>query len=336
MSFDLQALKTAVAAHHRVARIVVTATNGSAPRAPGTAMLVWSTGQDGTIGGGQLEFDATVQAREMLKHDGVWKRSHKTKALGPELGQCCGGSVTLLTECFEASSLKSTAAETEKHGVFARPLNSDQDIATARPLGVERVLTTARATGNQVELQRIDGWLVEPLVCDEAPLWIFGAGHVGRALVDVFNALPYTITWIDTAADRFPLDVSPNVDVVHAPNIGDIVSFAPPNARHLIVTYSHALDLELCHRLLLHPTSGVGLIGSKTKWARFRKRLAALGHTPAKISTITCPIGTPEIGKSPAAIAVGVAARLMLNDARDSRAFSGSAVTRQSKKETAT
>jgi xanthine dehydrogenase accessory factor len=90
------------------------------------------------------------------------------------------------------------------------------------------------------------------------------------------------------------------------------VKFAPDSARHLILTYSHALDLELCHQLLSHRFAFTGLIGSKTKWARFRKRLAELGHTAAQITRITSPIGEPILGKQPQAIAIGVAASLLL------------------------
>ena len=86
---------------------------------------------------------------------------------------------------------------------------------------------------------------------------------------------------------------------------------APHDAHHLILTYSHALDLALCHGLLGHGFARAGLIGSATKWARFRSRLGALGHAPAQIARIRCPIGTPGFGKHPQAIAIGVASGLL-------------------------
>ena len=79
-----------------------------------------------------------------------------------------------------------------------------------------------------------------------------------------------------------------------------------------MLTYSHALDLELCHRLLTHGFARAGLIGSATKWARFRARLAALGHPPYAIARIDCPIGNPALGKHPQAIAIGVAAAFVM------------------------
>ena len=86
---------------------------------------------------------------------------------------------------------------------------------------------------------------------------------------------------------------------------------APAEAEHLVLTYSHALDLEICHRLLGHGFRAAGLIGSATKWARFRSRLAALGHAPEQVARIRCPIGDPALGKHPQAIAVGVAAEIL-------------------------
>ncbi len=151
--------------------------------------------------------------------------------------------------------------------------------------------------------------LVSPI---RRPVWIWGAGHVGRALVDVLAPLPdVALTWVDTGAERFPLDIAEDITVVPAANPADLVAHTPAGAEHLIVTYSHALDLELCHRLLGHGFAFAGLIGSESKWARFRSRLAALGHTRGQIARITCPIGDPALGKHPQQIAVGVAAEFL-------------------------
>jgi xanthine dehydrogenase accessory factor len=158
----------------------------------------------------------------------------------------------------------------------------------------------------------IQGWMVESVAQAERPLWIWGAGHVGRALVSVLAPLPgVAITWIDVAADRFPGEVPAGVTVLTATDPAALADHAPADAEHLVLTFSHALDLELCHRLLGHGFARLGLIGSATKWARFRARLAALGHAPATIARIDCPIGNPSLGKHPQAIAVGVAAEVL-------------------------
>lgn len=313
MGFDLSAIKRAVEKHGRTARVVVAKVSGSAPREVGASMLVWEDGQSGTIGGGALEFEAVKAARGMLGDQTSLKRTLKGIPLGPSLGQCCGGSVALLTEVFTAQDCADIARTAELSAIFARPAEANDTANAKAPLSVHRINAQARATGNTPDTALIDGWMIEPFEFQKTPLWIYGAGHVGRALVHTLHALPFEITWIDTAADRFPDAIPEPVTPVTARNPGDLVKHAPVGAEHLILTYSHALDLELCHQILSHSFRSVGLIGSKTKWLRFRKRLQALGHENTQINRIHCPIGNPELGKSPQAIAVGVAAALLIN-----------------------
>jgi xanthine dehydrogenase accessory factor len=211
-------------------------------------MMVWADRTEGTIGGGRLEWDAIADARAMLQE----KRSRQTQTipLGPALGQCCGGSVSLCWELADAVGTPETR-----------------------------------------------------------PLWIYGAGHVGRAIVNVMAPLPdFTLTWVDTSADRFPQTDTP---ILVAVDPAAAVKHAPAHADHLILTYSHDMDLALCHAILSRDFNSVGLIGSATKWARFQSRLAALGHTREQISRIACPIGDPSLGKHPAALALGVATAMI-------------------------
>ena len=298
MSFDLEALKVAVARHQRVTRVVIADLRGSSPREVGAAMLVWQDGQSGTIGGGALEHAAAQAARDQRE-----PRRLTRHALGPELGQCCGGAVSLLSEIYDAEAVAALEGE-----VIARQVSG----AAEMPLAVRRILGAVRDRGAGPAPALIEGWMVEPVLRPARDLWIWGAGHVGRALVDVLSPLPdLAITWVDTGLERFPNDVPQAVTVLPAVNPTDLVRHAPVRAAHLIVTYSHALDLELCHRLLSHGFDFAGLIGSATKWARFRSRLRALGHAPEAIARITCPIGDPALGKHPQQIAIGVAAQLM-------------------------
>ena len=306
--FDLAELRAALVAHGRVARVVIAGFAGSSPREVGAAMLVWGQGQSGTIGGGTLEFQAVRRAREMLATGG--SRLDRA-ALGPKLGQCCGGAVTLLTEVYDA---------VPPGPVVARAVVGRAVEGRAMPLAVSRMLAAARGQGVQPASQLVQGWMVEPVSVPLRQVWIWGAGHVGRALVGVLAPLPgLAITWVDFAAERFP-EVT-GVRLLPVPEPERAVGLAPVAAEHLIVTFSHALDLELCHRLLGHGFARCGLIGSATKWARFRSRLAALGHAPAAIARIDCPIGNPALGKHPQAIALGVAVALL-----DRRPVAGRAV----------
>lgn len=296
MGFDLDALRRAVAAHGRVARVVVAEARGSAPREVGAAMLVWPGGQVGTIGGGALEFTAAQAAQG-------GQRGLTRHPLGPALGQCCGGSVSLLTEAYDAERLADLDGE-----VIARPLRA----GASMPLSVRRLVTRARDQGARPDPQLIDGWMVEHVARPSRPVWIWGAGHVGRAIAGVLAPLPdLDVTLIDTAPERFPDTLPDGVDALPCPDPVKIVPHAPQAAEHLIVTYSHSLDLALCHALLSNGFRAAGLIGSATKWARFRARLATLGHTAPQIARISCPIGDPSLGKHPQAIALGVAADML-------------------------
>ncbi len=295
MSFDRSALARATHAHGPVMRVVIVRVRGSTPREVGASMLVWPGGQSGTIGGGELEFQAAARARKQAQ-----PRALVTLPLGPELGQCCGGAVTLLMERFDI-------ADTAMPLPYARPLDPHDDPADM-PQSVARLVQDGALDGPTV----LEGWFIEPELRPAHSLWIYGAGHVGRAIVGVMAPLPdWRITWVDTSPSRYPATREPGVSYFPAVKPADAVRHAPDHAEHLIVTYSHEMDLEICHRLLSRDFAYAGLIGSDTKWARFRTRLAQLGHGPAHISRITCPIGDPGLGKHPQAIAVGVAADLL-------------------------
>lgn len=331
---DLQALSLALATHGRVARVVIAGVEGSSPREVGASMLVSADGQSGTIGGGALEFEAATKAREMLAaylltpslssvgergpvpssirrhaHDGAPPFPPVEEgsgggcridriALGPSLGQCCGGAVTLWTEVHDAVP-KAT------DGLVARGPGE-------MPLAVKRILSAARGQGQRPATALVQGWLVEPVAEPTRHVWIWGAGHVGRALVSVLSPLPgIALIWVDVAPDRFPTEVPAGVTVVPAADPGLLADHAPPEAEHLVLTFSHAIDLDICHRLLQRGFRSCGLIGSATKWGRFRSRLRALGHSGEAVARIRCPIGDPSLGKHPQAIAVGVVAEML-------------------------
>lgn len=232
--------------------VIVTRVKGSAPRGVGTVMRVFADRIEGSIGGGALEWEAMRIARSMAAAS--TPDTERSFPLGPDLGQCCGGSVTL---------------RFTREGGLDAPKNA-------------------------------------------APLWIWGAGHVGRALAQIMAPLAdRDITLIDISADRLPTPLPDGVSPLVATDPLRVVQRSPNTADHVIVTYSHDLDLNLCDALLRRETGSIGLIGSTTKWARFRSRLGAMGHKAEAIDQITCPIGDPSLGKHPQAIAIGVAGRLI-------------------------
>jgi len=303
---DLSALGDAIEAQGPVARIVIAGHKGSTPRETGTSMLVFADRCVGTIGGGRLEFDAVSRARQMLA-DGPGIAVLR-QPLGPALGQCCGGSVTLVTEIWDAARYRDQidAADWEFAGIFARRVEGD----AAFPDRLRRRLASAVNRSAEVATQLADGWLIEQVWREVQPVFIYGAGHVGAALAAVLAPMPgFKVHVADVRQDlldALPDSVLRSADVSH-----QVMASAPAGAAHFIMTPDHDYDLELCHRVLQQRFAYAGLIGSATKWARFRKRLAALGHAPAEIDMIECPIGDPALGKHPQAIAVGVVARLL-------------------------
>ncbi|WP_240789541.1 xanthine dehydrogenase accessory protein XdhC [Pseudooceanicola onchidii] len=293
---DLGALATALDRHGPLVRVSVAGLRGSAPREVGASMLVAPSGLvAGTIGGGALELEA-IRAAQGLTENRVMRRT-----LGPDLGQCCGGAVVLVFDRIDHLP--------EPQGDIILRRIDGPDV---RPLAVRRALSDLRNGKAAPATQLIDGWLIDPVERRETQVWVWGAGHVGRAIVATISPLPdVAVTWVDTHADRFPDTVPDGVTVVPAAQPERLAAHAPSDAHHLILTYSHTLDLALCDAVLRRGFASAGVIGSKTKWARFRSRLAALGHAPARIDSISCPIGDPAFGKHPQEIAVGVAARLL-------------------------
>ena len=159
--------------------------------------------------------------------------------------------------------------------------------------------------------------LAESLRTGATPLALFGGGHVGKALVRVLGTLPFAITWIDSRDEIFPPDVPDHVRCEHSDPVQAAVADLPAGSRVLVMSFSHAEDLDIvaaCLKRLRERNDlpYVGLIGSKTKWATFRHRLAERGFAEEELARITCPIGIPGInGKEPEVIAVSVAAQLL-------------------------
>jgi xanthine dehydrogenase accessory factor len=159
--------------------------------------------------------------------------------------------------------------------------------------------------------------LAQRLRTGETPLALFGGGHVGKALIHVLGSLPFAITWIDSRDEIFPAQVPDNVRCEHSDPVQAAVADLAPGSRVLVMSFSHAEDLDIvaaCLKRLRERADlpYVGLIGSKTKWATFRHRLEERGFGADELARITCPIGIPGIGgKEPEVIAVAVAAQLL-------------------------
>ena len=226
--------------------VTVLAARGSTPREAGCKMVVTAAEAHGTIGGGNLEFQSLARARELLREAPAAPVVAEFP-LGPALGQCCGGHVTVLFEVLRPPRLQ---------------------------------------------------------------IALFGAGHVGQALITLLADLPCRVSWIDPRPEALPASVPPNVTPVRTAQPALTIASLPPGSLILVMTHDHQLDFEIVSAALQRPDlPAVGLIGSNTKRARFLSRLARMG---IESETLICPIGLPGIeGKEPAVVAISVAAQIL-------------------------
>jgi len=245
--------------------VSVARTEGSVPRERGAWMAVFADALVGTIGGGHVEFQAIAEARHRLAGGDAGPLLRRY-ALGPSLGQCCGGVMHLQFE----------------------PIT--------------------RADGPRLQ---------QRLAPRRTPVALFGGGHVGHALAQVLAPLPLALTWIDSRDGIFPAVVPQGVVCEHSEPVHDAVPGLAAGSRVLIMSFSHAEDLDVVAACLRRQRAQgdlpfIGLIGSRTKWAAFRHRLQERGFTAEELAQVTCPIGVPGIaGKQPEVIAVAVAAQLL-------------------------
>lgn len=376
-------LSALVKAGQPCALVTVAGVAGSAPREAGARMIVAPEQLLGTIGGGNLEFEAARIARARLAAPAAGPRRFvELFPLGPMLEQCCGGAVYLHFELFTAASgetpapwlrlareaeqdnapavLASRVSQAAPEAAAGADSGADPGAVSGGPDSGKAVATTAglAAPSGDAKLDRLTqaqapallagaggegAALLHPLKesasvlpdladalffeiirpCDFQVV-LFGAGHVGQALMQVLTgAVPCRILWIDSRPGQFPAAVPDNVETRAAQDPVAQVGALPPEACCLVMTHSHELDQNLCEALLRRGDfAWLGLIGSATKQRRFMQRLKQKGLTPAQLARLTCPIGIPGIqSKQPGAIAVSVAAQLLqLREARQTAA----------------
>lgn len=303
-------LLEAIDRHGAAAMVTVAAAKGSSPREPGARMIVNPDGTfTGTIGGGALEWQAIALAQAALARAAAPMAEMRRFALGPELGQCCGGQVDLLVEAFAATEREAVAAFASRE--MAGPFTTSGTVMAA---GVVRTIADEAVPAGTVVAGL--GLIREGFGDARRPLILFGAGHVGRALVLALAPLPFAVTWVDQRPDAFPGHAPMNVTFRRLDDPAAALAGAAPGTFILVMTHSHPLDLELAGAALHDARFPyVGLIGSATKRVRFEKRLAEMGVPAARIAALICPIGVSGIdSKHPAVIAAATAAELLVRD----------------------
>ena len=323
--------------HQAAVLVTVASTRGSVPREPGTRMVVTAQHQHGTIGGGHLELQAIGIARDLLAAGSV--AALRRFPLGASLGQCCGGLVTLMFDAVSPSPSEADWVDRVAHhyregeacilvSASGRTAASGALVATANgcsgTLGSVSVdaaackLAVAMLAGEaQACLRALEPggalFLFAPVRRPDIEVVLFGAGHVGRALVRILGELPCRVTWVDERVELFPTGLAPGVRIEACDDPVAEVAAAPADAVFLVMTHSHPLDQALAEAILRRGDFRYfGLIGSTTKRRQFERRLCARGVASEALARMVCPIGISGIeSKEPAAIAVAVAAQLL-------------------------
>jgi xanthine dehydrogenase accessory protein XdhC len=255
-------LRQLLAEQQPVVLVGIAQAKGSTPREAGVGMLVTAQAAHGTIGGGRLEWEATLRARALLAAGD--RQSTFEMPLGPALGQCCGGHVRL-------ELTRAGAAELDELGA------AEAEAAKGLPL-----------------------------------VLLFGAGHVGRALARALAPLPLRLRWIDGRAIEFPDPPLTGPEVVLTERPLAEIGAAPKGSAFIVMTHSHGLDFELCEAVLRRDDFAyLGLIGSRTKRARFERGWRELGLSDERIARLVCPIGGQLRDKRPTVIAALAAAEVL-------------------------
>jgi xanthine dehydrogenase accessory factor len=305
--------------------VTVAGIRGSAPREIGAKMIVTEKETIGTIGGGQLEYQCTRVAVGLLNEEQLSLRSFP---LGASMGQCCGGVVEILFEPMGDGipawlrDLGALHGQREPAMIVTRISRSAplKFVVTAdRVFGIDegdtisRLVADARSVlaGNRQPYRQVQEFY-EPIVVPDLNIAVFGAGHVGTAVVDALSSLDCNLRWVDSRRNIFRR-IPANVRAIESTDPPLEVAAMPPGSFYLVMTHSHALDFDICDRILRRNDARYcGLIGSLSKRRRFEKRYRQQGMSQERIDTLICPIGVDGIsGKKPAEIAVATAAEIL-------------------------
>jgi xanthine dehydrogenase accessory factor len=311
----LKQIDAHLAENQPVCRIVIADAKGSTPREAGADMLIRTEQITGTIGGGRLEYEAIAIARNLME-----KAARNTKsgfirhwqrfALGPSLGQCCGGAVMILFEAYAPS------ARDAVHDMLGAEQNI---IATYHGADNTRLPQLISATDNRTKdgYDTAAGAYCQSIKSQRRPLYLYGAGHVGRAVMAVTGQLGFDRNWVDDAPTRFPdhaADIDDDITVIPASDMTIIARHAPADSYHLVMSYSHQMDAAIVQAILgENRFARLGLIGSATKRARFATLLKQAGITDNQLARMNCPVGLAAIkGKAPERVALSIAAQLAI------------------------
>lgn len=309
--------------------LTVCGVRGSAPREVGARMIVTSNETVGTIGGGQLEYLCVRLACEQLRGQSEREASFVRRfPLGSNCGQCCGGVVDVMFETLAVESGNWLRVLQEAHGerrpcVVASALHdgrtcailSEEGCLWSRDHEIAQDLqdVAGEVLANDTDAIQRGGYLLQSVRQSGLHIAVFGAGHVGTAIVDALARLDADIRWVDSRRKYLPDRLPGSVTALESAAPAREVAAMPPGSYYLVMTHSHPLDLEICSRILRRKDAAYcGLIGSVSKRRRFERLMRKQGLDETALQQLTCPIGIDGIdGKKPVEIALAVAAEVL-------------------------
>jgi xanthine dehydrogenase accessory factor len=318
-------LSDLTASGERVVVVTVAGIRGSAPREVGAKMIVTQNETLGTIGGGQLEYQCTRLAFDMLGDDET--PTLRKFPLGSSMGQCCGGVVDILFEPIASvlpawlqdlralhGQRKPAVTATHLAGEHRKCVITADSVygESADTLGLDIIGRARYGLDTGRIAQRSDDWFLELVIGSDLNIAVFGAGHVGAAVVQSLASLDCNIRWVDSRRNMMR-HAPKNVRAIEASDPSLEVAAMPPGSCYLVMTHSHAIDFDICDRILRrHDAAYCGLIGSQSKRRRFEKRYRSQGMSDTVLDQLVCPIGVAGIsGKKPAEIAVAASAEIL-------------------------
>jgi xanthine dehydrogenase accessory factor len=304
----MQLLRDALTADGPLALATVIATSGSTPRHPGARMLVDAEGRGrGTIGGGRIELEVCRAGAEVASGGPARRVRHH---LVRDLAMCCGGTMELYLEPVAPSRAAIEAAleleRTRGRGTLIHDLGGGPIAVVSGPPSVTRPTLEAAADGAR---------FLEPIEPSPRAV-LFGAGHVGRALGPLLATLGFQVVLCDDG-DTDALEPAPGfaavvVDSFDLADVERAVGRLGAGDHAIIVTRDHAIDERILEACFARPElTYLGLIGSRGKLGRFRKRLVQRGVPDEAWARLRSPIGLDLGAETPAEIAVAVAAELI-------------------------
>lgn len=299
----VHAMKNAARAHIAAVLVTVIDSSGSVPRGAGTSMLVFPDGSTvGTVGGGAVELAAVKKALSCLeeKRGCIWEQSLSGS------GMVCGGSVRLHFRYVPPGDASDSRTLGES-GLLALELLPDgSGELSVLPLDADLPRTPCICT--------LDGrqFFVQPLDCYER-VFVFGGGHVSRALIPVLSSVGFRCTVADDRKGILTQDAFPTAErLVQHPFDGLISTLDITGADYIVImTYGHSSDYILTKQALETPARYIGVLGSRAKAENAVLQLRGEGFYDEQISRIHCPVGLAIGGHTPEEIAISIAAQLI-------------------------